>query len=84
MDPVHHVLDEWICGFHADGGFVWLFRNTEALAAFKPAHIGWFQLILTKHMVGVVVIALLVLAVMTLVARKVKASVVEGRAPRGW
>ena len=83
MDPVHHVLDEWICGVDAHGGFVWLFRKTEALAAFEPAYLGPFKLILSKHMVGVVVIALLVLAVMTLVARKAKASVVEGRAPRG-
>ena len=83
MDPVHHVLDEWVCGVNASGGFVWLFRNTEALAAFEPKQYGYFQFILTKHMIGVVLIALLVLVIMTLVARKAKASVVEGRAPRG-
>jgi len=83
LDPVHHVLDEYVLGLSSGGDWVFLWRDPEALAAFQPARLGPFDIVLTKHMLSISLVAILVFTVMSIVAARIRESVAGMRAPRG-
>jgi len=92
INPLEHVIDQKLFGLDQSGQFHWIFAldhevYNEKLHEFMeigPMKLfGFIDLVFTKHMAGITVVALFLFLVGMLVARAARRSVKRAEGPKG-